>query len=59
MSYGTWLSPIKSSSIVENTITPLEIQIDEKGHVYWLEFRPFENGRYILRSNKQQNDLTR
>ena len=57
MSYGTWLSPIKSSLIVENLITPLEIRIDEKGYSYWLEFRPFENGRYVLRSNKQQNDL--
>jgi len=57
MSYGTWLSPISSASIVENAITPLEIQIDEKGNVYWLELRPSEGGRYVIRSNKQQDDL--
>ncbi|CAF4597700.1 unnamed protein product [Rotaria sp. Silwood1] len=57
MSYGTWLSPIQSSLIVENTLTLLEIEVDEKGNVYWLELRPFENGRYVLRSNKQKDDL--
>lgn len=57
MSYGTWLSPINSSLIVENSITPLEIQIDEKGNVYWLELRPSESGRYVLRSNKSSEDL--
>jgi dipeptidyl aminopeptidase/acylaminoacyl peptidase len=57
MSYGTWLSPINSSAIVENTLTPLEIQIDEKGNVYWLELRPVENGRYVIRSNRTKEDL--
>lgn len=57
MSYGTWLSPVNSSLIVESTITPLEIQVDEKGNIYWLELRPSESGRYALRSNKQQEDL--
>lgn len=57
MSYGTWKSPIQSSLIVENTISPSEIQIDDNGNVYWLELRPSESGRYVLRSNKQQDDL--
>jgi dipeptidyl aminopeptidase/acylaminoacyl peptidase len=57
MSYGTWLSPIQSSVIVENAVSPLEIQIDEKGTVYWIELRPSESGRYVLRSNKQEEDL--
>lgn len=57
MSYGTWESPIKSALIAENSITPLEIQIDEKGNVYWLELRPSEGGRYVLRSNQQKEDL--
>ncbi|CAF0731439.1 unnamed protein product [Rotaria sordida] len=57
MSYGTWLSPIQSSLIVENILTLSEIEIDEKGNIYWLELRPLENGRYVLRSNKQQDDL--
>jgi dipeptidyl aminopeptidase/acylaminoacyl peptidase len=57
MSYGTWLSPINSSLIVESTIAPLEIRLDEKGNVYWLELRPSESGRYAIRSNRQQEDL--
>jgi dipeptidyl aminopeptidase/acylaminoacyl peptidase len=57
MSYGTWVSPIKSSLIVENIRAPSEIQIDEKGNIYWLEFRPSESGRNAVCSNKQQEDL--
>lgn len=57
MSYGTWESPIKSSLIAENSITPLEIQVDEKGTAYWLELRPSENGRYVLRSSQQKEDI--
>ena len=57
MSYGTWKSPIQSSLIVENTITPTEIQVDGQGNVYWVELRPFESGRYVLRSNQQKEDL--
>lgn len=57
MSYGTWESPIKSALIAENSITPLEIRVDEKGNVYWLELRPSEGGRYVLRSNQQKEDL--
>ncbi|CAF0881430.1 unnamed protein product [Adineta steineri] len=57
MSYGTWLSPINSSLIVESTKTLSEIQVDEKGNVYWMELRPSESGRYTICSNKQQDDL--
>ncbi|UJR33801.1 hypothetical protein I4U23_021226 [Adineta vaga] len=57
MSYGTWLSPINSSLIVENAVTPSEIRLDENGNAYWLELRPSENGRYVIRSNNQQADL--
>jgi len=57
MSYGTWLSPIQSALIVEKTISPIEIQVDEQGTAYWLELRPSESGRYALHSNKQQDDL--
>ena len=35
----------------------MEVQVDEDGTVYWIELRPFENGRYVLRSNKQTDDL--
>ncbi|CAM4750815.1 unnamed protein product [Rotaria magnacalcarata] len=57
MSYGTWLSPINSSLIVENSRTLSEVQVDEKGNAYWIELRPLENGRYAVRSNRQQDDL--
>ncbi|CAF1052796.1 unnamed protein product [Adineta ricciae] len=59
MSYGTWLSPISSALIVENTITPSEVRLDENGNAYWLELRPSESGRYVICSNKQplQKDI--
>ena len=57
MSYGTWLSPIQSSLIVENVVTPFEIQVDEKGNVFWVELRPSEGGRYVLRTNQTSKDL--
>ncbi|CAF3394264.1 unnamed protein product, partial [Rotaria sp. Silwood2] len=56
-SYGTWLSSVNSSLIVENILTLLEIQIDEKGNIYWLEHCSCENGRYVIHSNKQQDGL--
>jgi len=57
MPYGTWKSPIQSSLIVENVVTPTEIQLDEKGNVFWIELRPSEAGRYVLRSNRSEKDL--
>ena len=57
MSYGTWKSPIQSSLIVENTISPTEIQVDEQGNVFWVELRPFESGRNVLRSSQDKEDL--
>ena len=57
MAYGTWKSPIQSSLIAENSITPTEIQVDEKGNAYWLELRPSESGRYVLRSSQQKEDV--
>jgi hypothetical protein len=48
---------IQSSLIVENTISPTEIQVDEQGNVFWVELRPFESGRNVLRSSQQKEDL--
>lgn len=58
MSYGTWLSPLNSSLIVQDSLTLIELQADEKGNVYWVELRPYEAGRYVARSNRQQGDIT-
>jgi hypothetical protein len=46
-SYGSWKSPITSDLIVAQSITLSELYLDG-GHVYWLEGRPQEQGRYVV-----------
>jgi dipeptidyl aminopeptidase/acylaminoacyl peptidase len=45
--YGSWKSPITSDLIVAQSITLSELCLDG-GHVYWLEGRPQEQGRYVV-----------
>ena len=45
--YGSWKSPITSDLIVAQSITLSEVYLDG-GHVYWLEGRPQEQGRYVV-----------
>jgi dipeptidyl aminopeptidase/acylaminoacyl peptidase len=46
--YGSWLSPITAESIAEGAIGAAEPQ--PVGEVtYWLEMRPAEGGRYVVR----------
>jgi dipeptidyl aminopeptidase/acylaminoacyl peptidase len=45
--YGSWKSPITSDLIVAQSITLSEVCLDG-GHVYWLEGRPQEQGRYVV-----------
>ena len=45
--YGSWKSPITSDLIVAQSITLSEVRLDG-GHVYWLEGRPQEQGRYVV-----------
>jgi len=45
--YGSWKSPITSDLIVAQSITLSELYLDG-GHVYWLEGRPQEQGRYVV-----------
>src|SRR5262249_23315613 len=45
--YGSWKSPITSELIVAQSITLSEVCLDG-GHVYWLEGRPQEQGRYVV-----------
>jgi hypothetical protein len=45
--YGSWKSPTTSELIVAQSITLSEVCLDG-GHVYWLEGRPQEQGRYVV-----------
>jgi dipeptidyl aminopeptidase/acylaminoacyl peptidase len=45
--YGSWKSPITPDLIVAQSITLSEVCLDG-GHVYWLEGRPQEQGRYVV-----------
>lgn len=45
--YGSWKSPITSDLIVAQSITLSEVCLDG-AHVYWLEGRPQEQGRYVV-----------
>jgi dipeptidyl aminopeptidase/acylaminoacyl peptidase len=58
--YGSWKSPITSDLIVAQSITLSELCLDG-GHVYWLEGRPQEQGRYVIvraSSDGQHTDIT-
>jgi dipeptidyl aminopeptidase/acylaminoacyl peptidase len=59
-SYGTWPSPITSSLTAEAGVGLGSPWLDS-GHLYWLELRPTEAGRYVLvrRDDKGQvRDVT-
>src|ERR1700745_1096681 len=45
--YGSWKSPITSDLIVAQSISLSDVCLDG-GHVYWLEGRPQEQGRYVV-----------
>src|SRR5262245_62937770 len=58
--YGSWKSPITSDLIVAQSITLSDVCLDG-GHVYWLEGRPQEQGRYVVvraGSDGQPADIT-
>ncbi|HKF12916.1 MAG TPA: S9 family peptidase [Xanthobacteraceae bacterium] len=58
--YGSWKSPITSDLIVAQSITLSDVCVDG-GHVYWLEGRPQEQGRYVVvraGSDGQPTDIT-
>src|SRR6266516_3290183 len=58
--YGSWKSPITSDLIVAQSITLSELCLDG-GHVYWLEGRPQEQGRYVVvraDADGQPTDIT-
>ena len=45
--FGSWKSPITSDLIVAQSIALSEVRLD-RGHVYWLEGRPQEQGRSVI-----------
>ena len=45
--YGSWASPIKTDSIVSESVGLGEIALDG-GDVYWMETRPMEAGRNVV-----------
>src|SRR5262245_37726626 len=45
--FGSWKSPITSDLIVAQSITLSELCLDGE-HLYWLEGRPQEQGRYVV-----------
>ena len=58
--YGSWKSSITSELIVAQSITLSEVCLDG-GHVYWLEGRPQEQGRYVVvraDADGQPTDIT-
>jgi hypothetical protein len=58
--YGSWKSPITSELIVAQSITLSEVCLDGE-HVYWLEGRPQEQGRYVVvraGADGQPTDIT-
>ncbi len=56
--YGTWPSPVSSSSITANSVTLDEIKCHASG-TYWIERRPSEKGRCVIvkHTSKQSVDL--
>ena len=45
--FGTWETPITSSVVSSSGVQIKEISVED-GHIYWLEGRPDEGGRYVL-----------
>jgi len=45
--YGSWKSPVTTEMIVAGTIGLGEIIVDGD-HIYWIESRPSEGGRYVI-----------
>src|SRR5260370_25226785 len=59
-SYGSWKSPITSDLIVAQAIVLSEVRLD-RGHIYWLEGRPQEQGRCVVvrgEEDGRQADIT-
>ncbi|MCK4692599.1 MAG: hypothetical protein KAT23_03155, partial [Anaerolineales bacterium] len=46
-SFGSWRSPITAASVAAAGKSTMEIHLSD-GHLYWLEMRPHEGGRYVV-----------
>ena len=56
ISYGTWSSPITSESLVQESIGLGDIFTNGE-QSYWLEMRPSEDGRYVLVTMNNKNEV--
>ncbi len=45
--YGSWRSPITAASVAAGGKSTMEIHLSGD-HIYWLEMRPHEGGRYVV-----------
>lgn len=45
--YGSWVSPITTDHVVAGGVSFKQIAVDDQ-HLYWVESRPEENGRYAI-----------
>lgn len=45
--YGSWKSPISAELVALGSVAPTELTLDGD-HLYWLEIRPEESGRFAL-----------
>ena len=46
-SFGSWCSPITAASVATAGKSAMEIHLSDD-HLYWLEMRPHEGGRYVI-----------
>lgn len=54
--FGTWETPITSSVVSSSGVQIKEISVED-GHIYWLEGRPDEGGRYVLVARSRNGAL--
>jgi dipeptidyl aminopeptidase/acylaminoacyl peptidase len=59
--YGSWPSPISAAMVATcgtgSSALPRELQADETG-IYWIESRPQEGGRYVVRRLDAMGTIT-
>ena len=54
--FGSWASPIKAESIAAGIVRLGQIKIDGN-QVYWVENRPFEEGRNVIVTRNSENKI--
>ena len=52
--YGAWRSPVSADLLVTSGVSLSYLHVID-GHVYWVEGRPLEKGRYVIVKHSQQS----